>query len=416
MKGFEMLFGTSELILRLPNILAHLLYLVFTYKLFAHFCDKFLFPLFFIAANLNPFLLDFFSLARGYGIAIGLMTTGLYFYCRYLEVNVRRHHILALTFMAMASLANFALINLFLILILVHNFFKLIYNEERFTFKKLWNINKENATVLILLSIVLYEPIRKMFKFHLIDFGGENGFWEDTVRSLTQSFAYSSSNAESITIIFNLAVILFFALFIIRFILYLKNKKPELQQKLVMYFGLTISLVIIFSEVQHLFFNTPFLMGRFAVFIYPLFIFMSCFLINEIFRERNKFLALSLSSIIGFIFMWHCICSLNRVSYFEWRYDMDTKRMLTDLDNIRNPKNAIITLGISWTYEPTINFYRELNHLTWLNKVDRQGFKPSDDYYYTDAMDMKGIPKTESELIHEYPESGNYLLKKVQLY
>ena len=32
MKLFQALFGTSELILRLPNILAHILYLIFSFK------------------------------------------------------------------------------------------------------------------------------------------------------------------------------------------------------------------------------------------------------------------------------------------------------------------------------------------------------------------------------------------------
>ena len=80
MKLSESFFGSSELALRLPNILAHILFLVITYKLLSRYCPK-NGIFFFILVNANPFMIDFFSLARGYGLALGLMSAGIYFYC-----------------------------------------------------------------------------------------------------------------------------------------------------------------------------------------------------------------------------------------------------------------------------------------------------------------------------------------------
>src|ERR1700758_5553931 len=71
MKFSQALFGSSELALRLPNITAHFFYLLFSFKIFTKYCKPHAI-LFFVLINANPFLIDFFSLGRGYGFAIAL--------------------------------------------------------------------------------------------------------------------------------------------------------------------------------------------------------------------------------------------------------------------------------------------------------------------------------------------------------
>ena len=65
------LFGNSELSLRAPNILAHVLYLVSSILLLRRLQHVLLQVVGFVFLNLNPFMLDFFFLARGYGLALG---------------------------------------------------------------------------------------------------------------------------------------------------------------------------------------------------------------------------------------------------------------------------------------------------------------------------------------------------------
>ena len=68
------LFGDSELVVRLPNILAGALYLASSATIVRH--SRFKLASFAICA-LQPFFLDYFSLARGYGIAVALVQYGL---------------------------------------------------------------------------------------------------------------------------------------------------------------------------------------------------------------------------------------------------------------------------------------------------------------------------------------------------
>tara|TARA_B100000579_G_scaffold436532_1_gene462756 strand:- start:7654 stop:8859 length:1206 start_codon:yes stop_codon:yes gene_type:complete len=69
--------GYSELILRLPNILFGLIYLLVVFQISKRtknyiFSSALLF--------LNPYLIDFFSIARGYGISTSLIFLALYLY------------------------------------------------------------------------------------------------------------------------------------------------------------------------------------------------------------------------------------------------------------------------------------------------------------------------------------------------
>ena len=72
-------FGISELSLRLPNLFAHLFYLFFSTQLVRVFSSNIHKLLAFVLLNCNPYILDFFSAARGYGLSMGLIMAALYF-------------------------------------------------------------------------------------------------------------------------------------------------------------------------------------------------------------------------------------------------------------------------------------------------------------------------------------------------
>ncbi|MBI5218443.1 MAG: hypothetical protein HY958_05885 [Bacteroidia bacterium] len=412
MKFSQALLGTSELTLRLPNILSHLLYMIFIFKLFDRYCNKY-FILFFILLNANPFLLDFFSLARGYGIAIGLMTAGLYYYCRYIENQKIHNHILSLVLIGFASLANFTLLNIFLILILMHNLFQFIINRRPFSLKNLWKINRINVMIGFVFSMILYEPIRKIIKYKLIDFGGMEGFWHDTAGTLAHAFAYDVLYRDYMIVFFKMFFISFSVLFLLRIIKYFFKKNPvTLVQKFGLFFGLILFFLIDGTILQHYLLGTPYLELRFALFMYPLFIFMCCFLIADFMTDSYKYLKGGFIVLITATLFLHTGYAINTSSYFEWKYDMHTKEMLKDIDRVKPKECSQIKLGITWIFEPTVNFYKETLNLNWLSMVDRNGLKPEEhDYYYISPEDMNIIDTKNIEIIHCYPDFKNCLVR-----
>lgn len=78
--------GLSELTMRLPSLAGGLLYLVFSHKLCRLlFKNLWLFLLALAALTLNPFITDYLSVARGYGMALGFFIAALYFVIRFFD-------------------------------------------------------------------------------------------------------------------------------------------------------------------------------------------------------------------------------------------------------------------------------------------------------------------------------------------
>jgi hypothetical protein len=110
--------GQLEWHLRLPNVLAHVLYLTFGLLLLGGLRSLWTKALGFALFNLNPFLLDFFGLARGYGLALGLSMASLFFLRKAWDRTDLFHSstflLLSLTCASLADLLNYAWLNIHL--------------------------------------------------------------------------------------------------------------------------------------------------------------------------------------------------------------------------------------------------------------------------------------------------------------
>jgi hypothetical protein len=78
MKAFVSGFGTQEIVLRLPSILSLAVFLIFTVRFIQRNLDGSLWIPAIVLLSFNPYFLDFFSLARGYGPALCCEAVSLY--------------------------------------------------------------------------------------------------------------------------------------------------------------------------------------------------------------------------------------------------------------------------------------------------------------------------------------------------
>ncbi len=102
--------SSSEFYLRIPNILAGIVYLVFA-LCFSRREEN---PLRQVAVFLllagHPYLLEFFSIARGYGLGNGIMLAGFWMLWRWCRDNHLRDAFWGLSMLALAAFANLTLI------------------------------------------------------------------------------------------------------------------------------------------------------------------------------------------------------------------------------------------------------------------------------------------------------------------
>ena len=71
---------------------------------------------------------------------------------------------------------------------------------------------------------------------------------------------------------------------------------------------------------------------------------------------------------------------------------------------------AQISLGISWIFEPTINFYRQTRKLDWLKEVNRDGYTGSYDYYYVEK-DSVFIDTTKKVVVKSFDDIQTILAR-----
>ena len=79
------LFGGGIVAIRLSSLFGHLLYIVFSFKLIQLISNRTIVILTAIVLlHFNPYLNDFFGLARGYSLSWGMMMASMYYFYQYI--------------------------------------------------------------------------------------------------------------------------------------------------------------------------------------------------------------------------------------------------------------------------------------------------------------------------------------------
>ena len=105
-KLFSAAAGSSEAALRLPSLVGYALYVCFSLLILRRLTHRAIAVAGFLLLNLNPYVLDYFALSRGYGLSLGLLAGALFFL-----LDRRLSPSLALA--GAAVMANFSLLNVY---------------------------------------------------------------------------------------------------------------------------------------------------------------------------------------------------------------------------------------------------------------------------------------------------------------
>ena len=412
MKLFENLFGNSEFPLRLQSLIAHCLYLFFTFRLLKNAGNNIVILCGYLLLNVNPYLLDFFSLARGYAMAISFMLMSIYYFTVFIETQKQNRLVASFITAGLSVLSNFALLNYLALLMMMYELYLLYkYKPLKTSFKIILSKNIIVFAVLAIMLAICYEPIRNLRQSNQFYFGGENGFWHDTVSTLIDTFLYEQRYPGGVNTVIQALDALIPCCFVIVLFYNWLNKKKAINISGIV-FICALLFVIALCNVQHILLGTKFLEERYALFIVPLFIFVAIYFFSMFIVRENTLRVPALFILISLAgaSVYHFTRTANFTYTYNWKYDAATKTMLADLANQPETKQGRqTTLGITWLYEPSINFYRVTKKMNWLNEVDRSGPNGDFDYYY---VDNRSSLKNNKNIIKEYAVTQSYLLKK----
>lgn len=416
---FTKAFGVSEFVMRIPSLAAHFIFLLFSARLLKHLDNKWLIISAFIVVNINPYMLDFFSLARGYGLSLGLMMASVYyFYLFHIMEKKGRYAILSVLMACFAVIANFVLLNyclvLFGILVLLNIYF--FSKSTKTNIQKRIELLKGVGVplVIMILMILFVTPvILKLKEANALFFGGVQNFWKDTMSTITDRCFYEIGYnywVQRVAKGFVFLVVISAIILIIQ-----KLRKKQLSTNILFLLSVLLLLILcsISTIVQHQLFKTPYLMDRTALFFVVLFGILFSFFISEIAKHRESLTYVSHLS--AFLMILHFFAAFNLTYVLEWKLDSETKEMLKDLNKIKEiPKEKeTISLGIPLCFDPAINYYRAQNDLTWLNSTWKYEITNLlHDYFYLNPEEMSKIKMDSIEIIKEYPITHSVLAKR----
>lgn len=419
MKYSEKLFGNSEISLRLPNLLLFGVYMAYSFLIFRKNNQLIVVGIFILLCTNNS-IIDFFGLARGYGLSFGFMFMSLYHFVKSFEGQKTKHIMLFHAGALLATLSSFVMLNIYLILLVINNLMLIL--DSSFSERKTYNFFTSNRVHLIpvfLNSLILFEPIRRVTLNSNLDFGGKSGLYSDTISGLI-SYALHGLYISPVQlifaeIIFTLIVLVPFVVIVLRFF---KSDIDFLHR----YKGLIITnflIILLFVAIvlQHLIIKADYPISRFSLFILPIYIVHFGFLLGFLghFHKKTAYtIILILPLLSGASFMF----KVNTRSCSEWGYDSETKNMIQKLSEYHKSNSSQpekISLGINWIFEPTINYYRQTKKLNWLLPVDRNGISTTHNFYYIFKEELNLLSPENQELIFEFDKTNTVLLKNLKM-
>jgi hypothetical protein len=433
------LFGNSEFAMRLPTVLAGAWFFWTVFRLCALiFGDGWLFLLACAALTLNPILLDFLVAARGYGLAMAGLFWALYQMLAWLHDGEHKRLWKAALGCAIAVAANLTM--LMPVFLLATAFCVLLLRRsETDGSPELPSPTKARKKGKKAKPEIAQEPARSYISFlHFVIplallaivfllaspielARGEDLYTGTTaamesLRSLVHvSFAYGSGSGimprveriwSDIALVF-LPVVTLAALVI-------SVMATRLARSPLVVATLFSSLAVVGSAIlltaAHLLSGIPYPEDRTGIYFVPLGS-LAALGFARILSERPGFprwigmaAALVVASFaVEFAAQW------NVNSFWVWRYDADTKRIFEALEAAPKPTGQVdgqVRLGVSWVFEPALNYYREVRKAAWMAPVLRDGFDGARQFYVVSAPDRDTAALPQLKPIYQGAVSG----------
>lgn len=422
------LFGTSEFVLRLPSLAGCALYLLGSYRSLSLITRGRGLVIGALLLSLHPYLIDYFSVARGYSLGLGFSMLGLYFllfWARNPRTIFKSPSAKTATLMfALAVISNLTFLVLYaggilLFFILEIYLFRKEIIEKGDAGSLFKNFTLSFARFLSyslpLVIVTSAVPILKIMKENLFTIGGSKGFWQDTVYSLIKQSLYGKQYIAHMDMIAHVFIAFILIAAVTSLVYKIIAGKEKKNSRIAGSLLCLLLLCAFISIIQHHLLGTAYLTGRRAIFFIPIFLLLFISISHGGFRadKINRLFSSSMHGLSIVLILFFLSCT-NVSSVHDWRYDASTKSMMTDLQKYATSKELSSeskSMGITWRFEPSINYYISRNKMDWLKRVNRKGADGLYDYYYLQRCDQEIVDQYQLEVLKEYNPSRTCLAR-----
>jgi hypothetical protein len=357
----------------------------------------------------NPFLIEFFSLARGYGISLGFMLLSIYFMLRNKSEDstpsmLLNDFILTSLCASLAIYASLTIINFFICVLIIFSIkywlFRQAHNTDSNFNIKFWSIFVI-STIPILLGVI-----------HLMKLKGANELYFGA-SSLIEGFdllLISSTNFnEATSLAIFIIKLLIVSLLFISVLYIIVNKKYK--------GGLFLTTVLIILLVIGLFFENVFFGARYptsrtALYYIPIIGIFTYHLFLDLIEQydiKTKYYAPVILCLVTPLII-NFVTKANLSYTTTWKYDAHTKEVMNAVRDYTQNADNKKTISNHWLFEPTINYYTNRWKLN-LNSANRNGVELNYDFIYRlyDVTPLDGF-----RVVYLYNDIQSDLLMKTE--
>jgi hypothetical protein len=421
------MLGESEFALRLPNVLGGILFFVCAARILVNLKPAGWFaPLAFVALAGNAFMIDFFSLCRGYGLSMGLLAAALLFQ-QMVFLNKRKSIFIMLSLLcsACAVTANYTLFNFFLI----HFAFNFIHEVFRIR-----SVRKDRrkalistvTTLMITGAALWYVSVMLKMLLNLntlgnFNFGGTSGFWQDTVWSLVMQSCFPIINERNWLLVFVpvVAAVLFACAAYVA-LKQLKQRDFSAPVMFIVFLLISLTGCVAAMVAQHYILGVFYSADRTALYFIPLF---SLLLLNVCAYRFHFITAFRVLTVIYFIpFVAAVLSFVNTDRVIFWANDRHMKEftaaVLAQAEEIKHTDVPLI-VAVPFEIYPSLNYYlyrsgqnsiqlARFDEITWWHLADiGVTFEDNNDSASVDPAFMR-ITKYEGKILHRRVNPLNF--------
>lgn len=394
-------FGLSEFTLRLPSVVSCGAYAWAALLLSLRFFGaRWMLPVAVAALTLNPFLLDFFVVARGYGLALALFAWGLYLLIRSSGGDPQERSLpLAGLLFGLSIAANLTFLFAVAGVAVAH-----AAATRRLEIDRLWGPGIVPAFALMILPLAKAQPDN--FYYGAKSLG-------ETAESLLSPALFRLAEAGSTISARDWTIRNYGAIYVVPALVALMVlvavwsalRRKELDLALT---GGALAATVVLLIAAHRLAGVLYPLDRTGIALAFLFTLGLLLLIREGRSRAGLPIAVPAALLLCFM-LWRFIALYDTRSVDQWRYDASTKQMMRVLRIDAGDRQ--VRVAATWTLKPSFKFYRRMWRLESLPTEAGNPTEGEYDYYLLDPMDRALVKERSLEPLFESSISGAILAR-----
>ncbi len=416
------LLGPSELVLRLPVLLALAAALAAAWLLLRRRCPPAVALAGFLVLACNRLVLELFSLARGYGLAIGLALCGLALLARAAESGFRPLPAAGgLSLLVVASLAQLTLLDVWAAASLA--FAALAVRAAGrpaagASGTRARTVGGALAAVAVpaaacaATAIPLAVTLKRSGALYA---GGGTGLFADTVGSVVRETLEPAPWAGALDGPIAIAAAAV-ALGVLAGTFVLLLRRPGLPDDAgPLLLGSTFVLTLLAVEAQARLLGVAYPVDRIALPLVPLLVLAAALLAGPFLRSGGRTFratANGISIAVSVAAVVQLVATADLTRSRLWWFDADSRSVVEHLDRLvagRRAAPGSVSVAASWILEPGLNYYRVVGGRTWMRPVDRTGLGGRRDFYVVAVPDAGGDEARGLSALERFEAAGTLL-------